>query len=116
MTITQGGCGGLDFRDDGKGNFYQFVVCQSGTYAVYKYISGGSNTQTLSATSSSAITTGLGQQNKIAIVASDSTLIFYVNKQKIGQEQDGSYTSGYLGLVAKSSSSASYTNARLWTL
>ena len=62
----------------------------------------------------------MGQGNKIAVVASGSTMTFYVNERQIDQEQDSSYASGSLGLVANPgydhATDVAYTNARLWTL
>ncbi len=74
----------------------------------------------MGSSSSSAIHTGLGQQNKIAVVANGRTMRFYVNKQQIDQEQDSNYTSGYIELIAypeyDHAADITYTNARLWTL
>ncbi len=120
MTVTRGDCGGVVFRDDNNGHFYQFSICQNGSYRVSKYISNsGSNAKTLISGSSSVFHTGLGQQNKIAIVADGGTMRFYVNEQRIGQVQDSSYTSGSVEPIANPINNATdvaYTNARLWTL
>jgi eukaryotic-like serine/threonine-protein kinase len=121
LSIFQGDCGGMFFRDDGNGRFYYFQICENGTYWVSKYVvKGDSDTHPLNFSgSSSAIHTGLDQQNKIAVVASGSTIKFYVNEQQIHQEQDRSYTSGRIALVATAYNNATevaYSNARLWTL
>jgi hypothetical protein len=46
-------------------------------------------------------------------------MTFYVNEQQIDQEQDDSYTSGGLGLIASpgygNATDVAYINARLWT-
>jgi hypothetical protein len=122
LTITQGDCGGITFRDDSNGHFYKFIICQDGTYKVNKYINNNSST-TLQESNSSAIRTGLDQQNKIAVVASGSTITFYVNERQIDREQDSSYTPGKIALIASSYSAngghatdVAYSNARLWTL
>jgi hypothetical protein len=120
LTITRGDCGGMVFRKD-LSQSYDFHICQNGTYKVIKYVSSsGSDAKTLYSSSSPAVHTGLGQQNKIAVVASGSTLLFYVNGQQIDREQDRSYTSGSIGLIAypgfHNATDVAYSNARLWTL
>jgi len=60
---------------------------------------------------------GLGQQNTMAVIADGSTMIFYINGQKIDQEQDSSYASGNVGLIADTSNNptdVAYNNARVW--
>ncbi len=119
MTIIQGDCGGMTFRYDDNGHFYKFSVCQNGIYKISKYISEtGSDTITLQSKSSATINPGLGQQNKIAVVALGKTLTFYVNEQQIDQEQDSSYTSGKIELIANplygNVTDVTYTNAQLW--
>jgi hypothetical protein len=118
LTITRGDCAGISFRDDGK-HSYILRICQDGTYSINKYYTGSDITH-LRANNSSAMRTGRGQQNKIAVVASGSTMTFYVNSQQIDQIQDDSSTSGSIALIANSISSditdVAYSNARLWTL
>ena len=121
LTVTRGDCGGMTFRDGGSGHFYYFHICQNGSYRVSKYISNsGSDAKTLISSSSSVFHTGLGQQNKIAVVADGGTMTFYVNERRIAQVQDSSYTSGSVGLIAdardENTTDVAYTNAKLWTL
>jgi hypothetical protein len=93
-------------------------------FGVRKYVNGRySDAQQLYGDyQSSAVHTGQGQQNKIAVVASGSGMTFYVNEQQIAQVQDSSYTSGGLALVAAlndnndHATDVAYSNARLWTL
>src|SRR5260370_20101840 len=84
LRITQGDCGGTDFRDDRQGHFYYFHICQDGGYKVAIYSSSTDFTN-LRGGNSSAIHAGLGQQNKVAVVASGSTITFYVNEHQIDQ-------------------------------
>ena len=69
---------------------------------------------------SSAIHTGLGQQNTIAVEVSGSRMIFYANKQQIDQEQDSNPKLGTIGLIADphyhSPTDVVFSNARVWTL
>jgi transcriptional regulator with XRE-family HTH domain len=118
LTITQGDCGGIFFRSDGNWQYYSFYLCGNGTYHVYKYTDKASR-ELLFAGHSSVIHKGLGQQNKIAVVASGSTMTFYVNERQVDQEQDSSYTSGEIALVAvyfDHATDVAYSNARLWRL
>jgi hypothetical protein len=102
-----------------SGHFYDFTVCEDGTYTVARS-DGIFALMTLRSGATSAIHIGLGQQNKIAVVASGSTMTFYVNEQQVDQIQDSSYTSGAIGLlvhsVANHPTDVAYTNARAWTL
>jgi hypothetical protein len=125
LTITQGDCGGMTFRDDSNGHFYKFVICQNGTYMVNKYADYSyTNSKLLQVSNSSAIRTGLGQQNKIAVVAAGSKMIFYVNEQQIDQEQDDNNIPGKIALIANPyyhstgdhATVVAFSNARLWTL
>jgi eukaryotic-like serine/threonine-protein kinase len=121
LVIVQGDCGGMSIRENGQGQFYNLWICQNGRYEVVKYTNySGSDAKTLRDSSSSAINPGLGQQNKVAVEASGSIMTFYVNEQQIDQEQDSSYTSGWIGLLADTQvgnvTDVAYSNARLWKL
>jgi transcriptional regulator with XRE-family HTH domain len=118
LTITQGDCGGIIFRDEGNWHFYSFYLCGNGTYQVAKHVDENSPLL-LFAGNSSVIHEGLGRQNKMAVVASGSTMTFYVNERQINQVQDSSYTSGKMALVAPYFGHAidvAYSNAGLWRL
>ncbi len=117
MNIIKGDCGGITFRISSNG-FYYFRVCENGTYEVNKYNQSNSST-TLNSTTNLAIHTGLEQQNKIAVEASGNTMTFYINEQRVDQEQDSSSTSGHIGLVGAPDNNATdvvYSNTKLWTL
>ena len=118
-TIAQGDCGGVIFRNDSNMRFYKLAICQDSAYSVRKYSSDTSHI-TLKVGKSSAIRIGLGKPNKIAVVASQSHMTFYVNEQQIDQEQDSSYTLGNIALIASPGYShvtdVAYSNAKLWRL
>lgn len=123
LTVAQGDCGGIVFRDTaGAIGFYKFTVCQNGRYWITNYIggNGGTNSMILQDGTSPVMKSGLGRQNKVAVVASRSNLAFYINEQPVALKQDGSYTSGSIGLLADPSfgnaTDVVYNNARLWTL
>jgi serine/threonine protein kinase len=119
MTIVQGDCGGITFRESPDGStFYLFDVCANGTYFLYDYISYfKSATLTVNETST-AIHQG-GTPNVVAVVALGSTLDLYVNAQKIESVINTDYDSGSFGMVADSGSQATivdYQNLMLWSL
>lgn len=120
LTIVQGDCGGMILRQSNNGNSYYFHICQDSTYKFVKLVNNSNAPSPMHIGQSSAIHTGRGQQNKIAVVANSSTMMFYVNEQLVHQEQDSSYASGYIGLLANAAdgnpTDVAYTNARVWTL
>jgi serine/threonine protein kinase len=119
MTIDEGNCGGMIFRSNSDGSkLYDYLVCEDGSYALYKYVSNSSSSS-LTVSSSSAIKTGVGQTNIIAVVANGNSIGLYVNTQKIASVNDSSYTQGNIGLVAAPSDHATqvtYQDARVWSL
>ena len=121
LTIIQGDCGGIVFRhNNGNRQTDHFDICQSGSYAVVKNVDNSdSDIQLLQNSNSPAINTGLNHTNTIAVVASSSTLTFYINQQRIDQVQDSSYTEGSIGLMAYSVNHATevaYNHAKFWML
>src|SRR5436190_19758533 len=99
LTITQGDCGGMAFRDYDY-SYYYFTFCENSSYVLYKYVND-IITQTLFSGHSIAIHTGQGHQNKMAVVADGSSMTFYVNEQQIHQVQDSGYAFGRIALVAE---------------
>src|SRR6266699_2655642 len=98
-----------------------FSNCQYGSYALYKYVSNsGSTSTTLRQGSSSAINTGPGQSNRIAVLANDSTISLYVNSQRIDSLTETSYSQGEIGVVASDTGSTvtevAYSNVQVWAL
>jgi DNA-binding XRE family transcriptional regulator len=123
LTIVQGDCGGIIFRIENPEHLYFFAICQDGHHDVEKFAGpNSSDRQLLYVNTSSVVHRGLGRQNKIAVVASGSTMTYYVNEQQIDQEQDSSYTSGKIALIANPypggghATEVVYSNARLWIL
>jgi hypothetical protein len=63
--------------------------------------------------------TGLNQTNIIAIAANGNTFVLYVNRRKIDEAKDSTFTQGVLGPVAMDLSSptiVAYSNAKVWTV
>lgn len=119
MTIVKGDCGGMVFRTDpNNNNFYDFEVCQDGSYYLAVY-SAGNGKYVAQPKNSSAIKTGLNQTNIIALVAQGNSMTMYVNNVNLGSATDGSFSTGQVGLVADAingSTDVSYAFAKVWTL
>ncbi len=121
MTINQGDEGGLVFRsnsDSDLAQYYLFSITQMGSYRLVVSKDGTNNT-TLTEDASTAIKTGVGQLNTLAVVAKGSTLYLYINKQYVGSASDSTYSSGMLGVFASDASTTtdvSFSNAKVWAL
>ena len=120
LSVIQGDCAGIIFRSNAP-RFYFFRICQYGSYALYKYVSNsGSTSTTLRQGSSSAINTGPGQSNRIAVLANDSTISLYVNSQRIDSLTETSFSQGEIGVVASDTGSTvtevAYSNVKVWAL
>ncbi len=121
MTINQGDEGGLVFRGNSNSDlaqFYLFSIDQSGGYRLVLSKDTTHNT-TLADDTSSAIKTGIGQTNMLAVVAKGGILYLYINKQYVGSASDSTYSSGMLGVFASDASTTtdvSFRNAQVWTL
>ncbi len=121
LTINQGDEGGLVFRSNSNSDlaqFYLFSINQSGSYRLEVSKDRTHNTS-LAEDTSSAIKTGTGQPNTLAVVAKGGTLYLYINKQYVGSASDNTYSSGMLGVFASDASTTtdvSFSNAQVWTL
>jgi hypothetical protein len=126
MTITKGGCGGLEFRADNQGiDGYGMLVCASSTaltpasYWSFRLLASGGYS-TLAQASSTAIHTAYGQTNVLAIVAIGSSLTFYANGQKMATVTDTKRTSGEIGVMVSGlpgvETDAIFHNAEVWTM
>lgn len=121
MTILQGDCGGLHFRNGGgDSNAYDFIVCQDGTYSFTTYVGNNQfGSPLLSPSSSSAIQTGLGQTNTLVVVADGNSFMLYVNNESVGTATDSTLIGGTVGVIAYHTSSdtteVAYSKVRIWT-
>jgi serine/threonine protein kinase len=117
MKMISGGCGGLDFRDNGSNREYMFEICQDGTYNLYFY-SSSTTTKTLLQASSHYIHQGQNQDNTLAVKAHGQTIDLYINQQWVNSTTDNSQSSGSIGFLADSSThltEITYTRIRIWT-
>ncbi|GHO99784.1 hypothetical protein KSF_098320 [Reticulibacter mediterranei] len=101
MMITQGDAGGVIFRYDKTGEtFYYFSVSAKGTYTLY-YSKNGYRIPILKTATSSAIKTGAGQTNLLAVVVHGRNIDLYVNKQHLAGITDATVVNGQIGVAAE---------------
>jgi len=121
LTINQGDAGGLVFRSNGDrdmAQFYLFSIDQKGSYRL-EVSKDQTHNMALVEDTSSAIKTGIGQTNVLAVVAKDNILYLYINKQYVGSASDNTYGSGMLGVFASDATAntdVSFSNAQVWVL
>jgi hypothetical protein len=85
VTVLQGLCAGMMVRaDEANSKYYLFEICSNADYGVFQYFGTGANDYTtIKLSHSTAITSGLNQQNVLAVVANENILTVYVNKQLV---------------------------------
>ncbi|GCE19645.1 hypothetical protein [Dictyobacter kobayashii] len=121
MKIITGDAGGLIIRArEDNSRSYIFVVGQDGSYSIY-YYSGDDRkaAQTLSDGYSNQINTGYKQVNTIGVLASGSSLDFYINKKYVTSVIDNTLSNGQIGVLAnsyKNPTEVFYSHARIWKL
>jgi hypothetical protein len=121
MTINKGDEGGILFRaDPNNSKFYLFRITTDGAYDLFLYKnSQASSSQNLLSNTALNFKTGLNQTNTISLVAQGSNLYFYINNQYLDIVNNGTFTSGKIGVFGESSTNAtdvSFANAEVWKL
>ena len=119
MTIIQGGEGGLVFRADGTNSrFYTFGISQDGLFNLI--VSKDNNPgKPLILGPASVINTGLNQSNVLTVIARDSIIYLYINKQYVDTVRDTTYHSGQIGVYAAyttHSTDVAFADAQVWQL
>ncbi len=120
VTISQGNLGqvGLIFRINSSDQaYYFFHVGTDDSYALDLY--QDKNPHTLSSGFNSAITSGVGQSNLLAVVANSNMLYLFANGQYLAGVTDSSLTAGKIGVGVVDRSTpvvAQFTNAQVWDL
>ena len=119
MTIDHGSQGGILFRaDKSTGQFYLFRVGTNSSYTLEVYKNNKSVTM-LSSGISSAISTGNGQSNDLAVIANNNMLYLYVNKQLVTRAVDSALSAGQIGVAAVDYSTPTdveFSNVQVWKL
>jgi Domain of Unknown Function (DUF1080) len=118
MIITKGDEGVMLFRATDTGNYYEFWISPSGTYALEIW-KNNTFSKTLVSSNHKAINTGFYQPNTVAVVAQGNTFHLYVNNQLINAvtDQDSSYSHGNIYLEAYSVSNPTevlFSNVKVW--
>lgn len=119
MTILTGDAGGLIARArDDNSHSYIFVVGQDGSYSIYYYASDSKNAaQPLAEGYSEHIMTGHHKKNTLGVLASGSSLDFYINKKYVASVVDTTLGGGQIGVLAnnyKHTTEVVYSHARVW--
>lgn len=115
MTIIQGDEGGLIFRASGA-RLYSFGINREGLFSFI--VSKDNNPgKPLVFGPNSAIHTSLNQPNLLTVIARNSTIYLYINKNYVDTVRDSSYSSGQIGVYAAYSThytDVAFSNAQVW--
>jgi transcriptional regulator with XRE-family HTH domain len=121
MTIESGDYGGLIFRatNSKDDKYYLFRIDIHGTYALQQYVDSVSDhALTLIQGQISIFNSHSQQRNLLAVVAQDTLLKLYLNRQEIASVHDTHYSHGQIGLFGgndtRTPAQVTFTNARIW--
>jgi hypothetical protein len=118
MTILKGDGGGLVFRADAaNAKFYLFRITHDGLLTLLVTSDSKTNTPLVDDTSA-AIKKG-AQTNLVTVIARDSNIYLYVNKQYVDSVSDSTYSAGKIGLFADDTDAATdiaFNNVNVWQL
>jgi hypothetical protein len=119
MNITRGDFGGLIFRGNTSAvKFYSFRIGQDGSYSLFISTDSTHSSGLLSGTSP-LINKGTGRTNLITVIARNTNLYFYANKQYLGSISDSTFKSGQIGLFAEDNTNptdVAFSNLQVWQL
>jgi hypothetical protein len=120
MTTLKGDGGGMIFRASGSENrFYYYRIGRDGSYGLYLYSgTSGTSAKTLTTGIAPAVHTGLNVDNLLAVVARGNVMNLYVNGQRIGGVNDGTYGYGQVGVAAAyltAPTEVVFSSAKVWT-
>jgi hypothetical protein len=118
MTILQGDGGGLVFRaNNANVQLYLLRISHDGLFGVSVSRDRKTITPILDDTSA-AIKTG-AQTNLVTVIARNSTISIYINKEFADTITDTTYSAGEIGVFAydnTQSTDVAFNNANVWTL
>ena len=119
MNITSGDYGGLIFRGNtSAAKFYSFRVGHDGSYSLF-VSTDNTHSSGLLAGNSPLLKQGTGQTNLITVIARDTNLYFYANKQYLGSISDSTFKSGQIGFFAEDNTNptdVAFSNLQVWQL
>jgi serine/threonine protein kinase len=125
MTILSGQSGGLLFYINphlvGYAGYF-FEADTQGNYQISRsqdFSTGLNNVVIQGQTHSTALKTGTGVKNTLQVIARNGTLLFYINGTFVSQQQDSTFTAGYVGFGATAaqtgqSANVVYTNVAIY--
>ncbi|GAC1662829.1 MAG: hypothetical protein PVS3B3_34220 [Ktedonobacteraceae bacterium] len=112
MNLLTGSAGGIVFRANRATiHFYYFTIDRNGNYLLKSYYDKNGGSAVLATGSGLA----LRGNDLIGVVAQGSSISLYVNRQRVGQVNDGTNTHGQIGVVVYEGEAA-FNNAKVWTL
>ena len=107
------------FRGDGSTTkFYAVRFDTNGVYDLFSTQDSSHSTE-LAYGSSASFKKNAGQTNLLTIIARNSSIYVYINKQYVGNITDGTYKSGQIGFFAEDHTNpteVAFNNAQVWQL
>ena len=97
---------GMIFRvDDENDNFYSFQISGDGYAWIGRYRQGGlGEAEPIVGDwwiESNAINVGVGQTNRLKVVAEGQNMVFFVNDSEVGRVSDATFAKGDVGLMVR---------------
>lgn len=118
MTLSSGNGGGILLRANAlKGQYYLFRIDTNGNY-VFELYNGSAYTLLASGTNS-AISTGSGSFNTLAVIADKGTFSLFVNSSYVAGASDKTLSSGEIGMAAYNTDlpvTLDFSDAQVWKL
>jgi hypothetical protein len=115
MTILKGDRGGIFFRQVGaQGPYYYYYIKIDGSFELDSF--DGKTSHVLLHGSNPAVNRGQNRQNRLAVVASGTSIDLYVNGQRIQHISDSTTSNGLIGVAADATdqlAEVAFTNARV---
>jgi hypothetical protein len=119
IRILKGDEGGIVFRaNSNQSTGYLILIGQDGNYTIYA-ARDATHIGALAGDRNAAINTGLNRANLITIIARNSTLSLYINKQFVTAINDTTFNSGEIGVAGADLTNptvAAFSNAQVWAL
>lgn len=121
-TLYQGDYVGIIFRAvsslDSK--YYLFRVYSDGTYMLKRYVDRvDDHAILLDQGTAEPFHRGLGQTNRLAVVAEEQHLTLYINQQQVTALSDQAYPDGQIGVLAGNEhhppAEAAFRNVKVWS-
>jgi hypothetical protein len=103
---------GIVLRRISAGNYYMFAIDSEGKWRFGKVVSG-QYTDIVKEQATQAINSDLGATNTLTVQAKGQHFIFQVNGTKVGEVDDGTYSSGLWGLSGGDSIEVAYTDLKI---